>query len=95
MTVPWPANRKEKYEYKCSKYLNILQSLKFENPEHEVGQITLVIDVYGGYGKDLAENIKKIVTEKMAIKSIIRNMQKSVISSAANLSRTFKIRTKY
>ena len=59
MTVPWTENREEKYLYKCKKYNNILQNLKFEYPDYEVDQITTVMDVFGGYGKDLTKNLKK------------------------------------
>ena len=94
MTVPWTTNRREKMEYKESKYVSIQQSLKFEYPDYQVDQITLVMDVYGGYGKDLADNIRKVVKDSSAIRSIITNMQKSVIGSLANMSRYFKIRCK-
>ena len=93
MTVPWTENRKEKYLYKASKYVNILQSLKLEYPGYTIDQITTVMDVFGGYGKDLIDNIGKVIKCKANVESIITNMQKSVISSAANLSRTFKIRS--
>ena len=94
MTIPWISNRKEKYIYKCEKYTPILSSLKFENPEFEVDQITLVMDVYGGYDNELVTNIGKVIKGKRTVASIVKNMQKSVISSVANLSRTFKIRCK-
>ena len=93
MTVPWIANRKEKFEFKCRKYVNILENLKFENPDYEVDQITLIMDIFGGYGQDLVDNIRKVVKDKNMVSSIITKMQKSIVSSAANLSRTFKIRT--
>ena len=68
--------------------------MKFEHPEYTVDQVTLVMDVFGGYGKDLKDNIGKVVESKKEIDVIINNMQKSIVSSGANLSRTFKIRTK-
>ena len=95
ITIPWIQNRLEKYDLKSDKYRNILQNLQFENPEFEIDQITLVMDVFGGYDKNLEDNVKKIFKTKKEIYSIIYNMQKSVVSSCANLSRTFKIRTKY
>ena len=95
MTVPWTQNRKEKYSYKADKYKNILINLKFENQDYSVDQITIVMDVFGGFGNDLVENISKIFKRKEDVSKIIKNMQKSVIASAANLSRTFKIRSKY
>ena len=94
MTVPWTGNRCEKKEYKENKYVQIQQSLKFDHPEYQVDQITLVMDVFGGYGKDLADNIRKVVKDSNAVRSIITNMQKSVIGSVANISRYFKIRCK-
>ena len=95
MTVPWTENRPEKYKYKCEKYTNILQALQFEHPQHKVDQITIVMDVFGGYGQDLIDNIGKVFAKKQDVLAIIRNMQKSVVSSSANLSRTFKIRSSY
>ena len=94
MTVPWTGNRREKFEYKHNKYMNIQHSIQFENPGYEVDQITLVMDVFGGYGMDLTDNIKKVIKTKKLINSVLRNMQKSIISSCATLSRTFKIRSK-
>ena len=85
ITVPWTENRTEKFKHKENKYLNILQSLQFENPEYKVEQITLVIDVFRGYGKDLAENVGKFFKLKKEIDSVIHNMQKSVISELCEL----------
>ena len=94
MTVPWMENRVEKYKYKESKYTDIISNLKLDNPGYTVGQITLVIDVFGGYGKDLRENIGKVLKDRAIQDNVIKNMQKSVISDLCNISRIFKIRTK-
>ena len=94
MTVPWIENRVEKLKHKIEKYNNIQAALRFEYPEYTVDQITLVMDVFGGYGKDLKDNIRKVVDSKTEMDVIINNMQKSIVSSGANLSRTFKMRTK-
>ena len=91
MTVPWTSNRLEKLEFKEAKYKRIQQSLKLENPGYVVDQITLVMDVFGGYGRDLGENIGKVIGDKKSVDSIVTNMQKSIISSSAHLSRMFKI----
>ena len=90
MTVPWITNRKEKLEFKEMKYIRIQQNLKIENPGCTVDQITLVMDVFGGYGNDLKENIGKVISDKKIVESIVTNMQKSVISSLAHLSRMLK-----
>ena len=67
MTVPWIANRKEKLEFKEGKYTRIQQNLKFENPGYAVDQITLVMDVFGGHGRDLMENIGKVISDKKIV----------------------------
>ena len=94
MTVPWIENRDEKLRYKEGKYEDVQASLRYEYPGFAVDQITLVIDVFGGYGRDLMDNIGKVVKTKREVEVIVNNMQKSVISSCANLSRTFKLRSK-
>ena len=94
MTVPWTENREAKYDYKCEKYIQVQQNLKIEFPEYEVSQITLVMDVFGGFSDNLEENIGKVIKEKLLVKAIIKDMQKTIISNMANLSRTFKIRCK-
>ena len=94
MTVPWMGNRDEKLKYKVGKYDDVQATLRYENPEYTVDQITLVIDVFGGYGRDLVDNIGKVVQSKRDVEMIVSNMQKSVISNCANLSRAFKLRSK-
>ena len=54
-------------------------------------QITLIMDVFGGYNQ--IGNIGKIIEDKRLVETIIRGMQKSVISSCAHLSRAFKLKT--
>ena len=93
MTVPWIENREMKFEFKENKYKIIQTNLKLEYPEFEVDQITLVLDVLGGYSKHLEDNIAKIFKSATEVRNIIRDMQKSVISSAAHLTRVFKLRT--
>ena len=94
MTVPWFTHRAEKFSFKEQKYQSIQQKLKFENPAHNVDQITLVMDSFGGFDKTLKINIEKIIADTDISRKIVRNMQKSVISSAANLSRRCKINFK-
>ena len=93
ITIPWIENREIKFEFKKNKYMGIQSNLKLEYPAFHIDQITLVMDVLGGYSKHLEENITKIFNDRTEVRNIIRNMQKSVISSAAHLTRMFKIRT--
>ena len=94
MTVPWMSNRMEKYMYKENKYNDIISNLKIDYPESKVGQITLVMDVFGGYGMDLRKNINKVISDRSIQDSIIKNMQKTVLSSISNISRRFKVKIK-
>ena len=93
MTVPWTGNRDEKYSFKEKKYVDIQQNLKIEHPAYEVAQVTLVMDVFGGYSKNLGENISKVIKGNDKVKSIIKDMQKSIISSSANFSLQFFSKT--
>ena len=91
MTVPWINNREIKYQEKIDKYRNVLNKLKLDYPNYEANQLTFITDVLGGHSKHLRENISKIVNDKAKIKCIIYNMQKSVLSSAAHITRKFKL----
>ena len=91
MAVPWINNREIKYQEKIDKYRNVLNKLKLDYPNYEVNQLTFIIDVLGGHSKHPRENISKIVRDKARIKCIIYNMQKSVLSSAAHITRKFKL----
>ena len=91
-TVPWLSNRDEKYDLKTNKYLEVQAFLRVEFPEYEIGQVTLVMDVFGGYSKNLRENVEKVLDEEEA-KVVVRDMQKAVVSNDAHLVRIFKMRT--
>jgi len=90
-TVPWITNRDEKYAFKCRKYEEVQSFLRLENPGFEVNQITLVIDVFGGYSDNLRKNIETILNKDETTR-VIKNMQKVVVNSDAHLTRVFKIR---
>ena len=94
-TVPWIELRNEKYEFKTSKYKEVQTYLKMENPEYDIDQITLVMDVFGGYSDNLRKNVMKIFNNKTVVDKIINDMQKSIITNEAHLARVFKMRTKF
>ena len=93
MTVPWTTNRDEKYAHKIEKYENIIHALRLEYPTFNVDQITLVMDIFGGYSRNLTDNIKKVFSDNEDIRSVIKNMRKSIISDTVTISRTSKIRS--
>ena len=89
-SIPLITNRENKYVEKEEKYIPIQNNLRMERSDYTIGQITLVMDSFGGYSKNLIDNIAKITENKSDISQIISNMQKSVISNASHLSKTFK-----
>ena len=93
MSVPWMGNRVEKLKEKNDKYRHIISGYRLNFPNHTVDQITLIMDVFGGYDETLLENIGKVIQEKRLVDLIVKNMQKSVISNCAYLSRAFKVKT--
>ena len=93
MTVPWIEHRETKYKLKTNKYKPVQTNLKLEYPDFQIDQITLVMDVLGGFSKHLGDNIAKVFENRNDVRNIIRDMQKSVICSAAHLVRVFKLRT--
>ena len=92
MSVPWICLRHEKYEYKARKYDDIKSKLKIDHPDYKIEQITIIMDVFGGYENNLSENIEKVINDKIETRRIIRNMQKSIITNEAHIARTFKVK---
>ena len=84
-------NREIKYPEKIDKYRNVLNKLKLDYPNYEINQLTFIIDLLGEHSENLSENISKIVKDKARIRSIVHDMQKSVLSSAAHITRKFKL----
>ncbi len=93
MSVPWIENRKSKLEEKESKYVNIIQGLKVDNPGFEVQQLTFIVDCLGGFSKDLPENLALLDFTKKDIDSILPGIQKIVITEANAVINNFKIST--
>ena len=91
MTCPWVDFRNNKYDYKATKYNDILANIRVEERDCTVDQITLVIDTLGGYSANLAENISKVFDDKRLVKSIILRMQKAVLSGSVHIARRFKL----
>ena len=90
MSVPWISNREKKYCEKVQKYEHIRRNLKINYPEYTVDQITMIIDVLGGYSKELESNINKIIKEQDEKEQIIYKMQKSVTSYLSYFAKKFK-----
>ena len=90
MSVPWISSRETKYREKVQKYDHIRRNLKINYPDYRIDQITLIIDVLGGYSKELEQNIGKIIKDKNEKEQIIFKMQKSVTSYLSYFAKKFK-----
>ena len=51
--------------------------------EYKVNQYNIIIDVLGGYSKEVEKNIKELVGDKC--ESIMRQMQKAILSSSLHI----------
>ena len=88
MNCPWVENRCQKEAEKTRKYGPLRYELKQQFKGYKVEKFNIIMDVLGGYSAHLEENVKRLVGEKS--NQVLRNMQKSVISSILNITRTFK-----
>ena len=88
MSCPWVENRCQKEAEKTRKYGPLRYELKQQFKGYKVEQFSIIMDVLGGYSAHLEENVKRLVEKKS--NQVLRNMQKSVISSTLNITRTFK-----
>ena len=88
MSCPWVENRCQKEAEKTRKYGPLRYELKQHFKGYTLKQFNIIMDVLGGYSVHLEENVKRLVGKKS--NQVLRNMQKSVISSTLNITRTFK-----
>ena len=80
MSCPWIENREKKDEEKSVKYGPLRWELQERYLGYTVQQYNIIMDVLGGWSKKT--------------KDVLRNMQKSVVSSTLNIARGFKIITR-
>ena len=90
MSCPWIGNRKQKAEEKTAKYAPLRWELRKQYPSYKIEQYNIIMDMLGGYSKELYSNLKPLLAEKKA-KELLQRMQKSVLSSCLNIARSFKI----
>ena len=58
---------------------------------YEVKQYNIIMDVLGGWCRDLEVKLKELVGTKR--ERVLHNLQKAVLSGTLNISRTFKVAT--
>ena len=59
------------------------------NNKYKVNQYNIIKDVLGGCSKEVEKNIKELVGDKC--ESIMRQMQKAILSSSLHIARMFKL----
>ena len=91
MSCPWVTNWKKKKEEKTTKYGPLRWELKQKYRGYEVKQYNIIMDVLGGWCRDLEVKLKELVGSKS--KGVLHNVQKAVLLGTLNISRTFKVAT--
>ena len=91
MSCPWISNREKKNEEKAVKYAPLRWELKQQFPGYEVKQHNIIIDVLGGWSREMDTTMYEIVGNRS--KEVLKRMQKAVLSGTLNISRTFKVVT--
>ena len=91
MSCPWIYNRGKKDKEKSVKYGPLRWELQERYPGYTVQQYNIIMDVLGGWSRTIEEGLRKLLGKKT--KDVLRNMQKSVVSSTLNIARIFKIIT--
>ena len=89
MSCPWLENRESKDFEKTTKYSQLRLELTNRYPEYKVNQYNIIMNVLGGCSKEAEQNIKELVGDKC--ESIMRQMQKVILSSSLHIARMFKL----
>ena len=64
-------------------YSQLRLELTNRYPQYKVNQYNIIINVLGGYAKDVEQNIKELVGDKC--ESVMRQMQKATLSSLLHI----------
>ena len=85
------SNRDKKTSEKTMKYAPLRWEMKQRYPGYEIAQYNIIIDVLGGWSKDLKDTLQKLVGNRA--KDVLRKMQRACLSGSLNIARTFKVTT--
>ena len=83
MSYPWINNHDKKDEEKTLKYGPLRWELKQQFPGYHVEQYNVIIDVMGGWSRDLDATMRKMLGPRG--RDILLRMQRAVISSTLNI----------
>ena len=90
MSCPWVENREQKEKEKTLKYAPLRLELKQQYPGYRINQVNIIIDVLGGYSKELYSSVRDLLGAERS-RECLRRMQKSVLSSSLNIVRSFEV----
>ena len=91
MSCQWINNREKKDDEKTLKYDPFSWELKQQFPGYRVEQYNVIIDVLGGWSRDLDTTMRKMLGPRG--RDVLLSMQRAVIFSTLNIARTFKVIT--
>ena len=89
MSCSWVSNCDKKTSEKTMKYAPLKWTLKQRYPGYEINQCNIILNVLGGWSKDLDVTLQKLVGSKA--KGALKKMQKACLSGTLNIARTFKV----
>ena len=84
MSCPWVSNREKKTSEKITKDAPLRWEMKQRYPGYEIAQYNIIIDVLGGWSKDLNDTLQKLVGNRA--KDVLRKMQTACLSGTLNVS---------
>ena len=90
MSCPWVSNREIKCAEKTSKYAPLRYELRRRYLEYKIEQHNVIIDALGWSSRSVKESLRQLVGSGQC-NSVLRNMQKAVVSSSLNIARIFKV----
>ena len=93
MSFPWLNNKETKSCEKMEKYAPLRMELKRQFPGYQVKQVNIVMDVLGGYSKELESTIRSLIGVSRGREVSLLKMQKVVLSQSLNTARHFKVLT--
>ena len=83
------SSRDKKTSEKTMKYAPLRWEVKQRYSGYEINQCNFILDVLGGWSKDLDVTLQKLVGSKAT--GVLKKMQKACLSGTLNIARTFKV----
>ena len=84
-------NRESKMQENTQKYAPLRLELKIKFKGFKIHQHNIILDVLGGYYKELQDTVRQLVGARS--KDVLPKMQKSVLLNSLHMARFFKIMT--